>query len=377
MLLRSRLAVVPALLFVVGFCPVGRSTAQEAGIVNRVLNSWHAREERLKSFHVAWQSKDQPRGDIWMDGKRYRVEMTAPPERAWARWWQAFDGVVTRYYYQGRSGDVFVGDPGAERWRLTQFPILLFARPFSGYGFDPSPAKWRVVGENAIIDNQHCVKLETRHGRFNEAETVWADPAREDLIVGWERRQFRGSTTLVTIGYRHDEKQGWLPTRWTETRTRPRMSRPSDETIVVCSTNERLPDAIFAPGFPPETTVLDRQTLERNFISKTGSKTTIAKFDSEETLKIAQALDQTVDFTIDPEPMKLAFEFIAQRYLIKVVIDPAVARAGVDTSMNVRTNDAGIKLKELMLVLLKQAPKPLTYKVENGVLTILPALTKG
>jgi beta-lactamase regulating signal transducer with metallopeptidase domain len=347
---------------------IANEVTHEGAVIKRVLDHWQAQEERFKSFHAAWESEDHPRGDFWMDGKRYRVEMTATPKRASESWWQAFDGLVTRSYYQGRSGDISVGDIPIQRGGLP----LLFARPFSVHGFNSSPTKWRIVSENAVISNHHCVKLETTHGEFKD--TVWADPSREDLIVGWERQHAPGPTTLITFDYRRDAKQGWLPTAWTEAQTWGALRGMSEKTNLACSINESIPNETFAPAFPPETTLLDTRTLERYRISTTGAKVPIEKFDSPETLKIAKCLEQPVDFAISPEPMKDVFEFIAARYQIKVVIDPAVEHAGVDTHREMEwATPPGLKLKDMLTALLKKAPKPLVYRVENGVLTILPA----
>jgi beta-lactamase regulating signal transducer with metallopeptidase domain len=347
------------------------AAANEATVIKRVLDHWRAREERSKSLHITWESKQHPRAELWMKGNAYRVEVAKFMDRG--GFWQAFDGAATRFYEaRDRTGEISAGSLGIGRFGPRLFPILFFARPFSQSGFDPSPAKWRLVGENAIINNLHCVKLATTRNGFDES--LWVDPARDDFIVGWELLVGRsGSSTLVTIGYRRDEKHGWLPTRWTETQTWPQQTRSTEETIVGCSIDEPIPNEIFAPAFPPESTVLDTRTLERYRLSKTGAKVTIAKFDSPETLKIVKSLEQPVDFTIDPEPMKDAFEFIATRYQIKIVIDPAVARAGVDTAMEVQNDTPGIKLKDVIPALLKQAPNPLVYRVENGALTILPA----
>jgi beta-lactamase regulating signal transducer with metallopeptidase domain len=341
-----------------------------AAVIKRVLDHMRAREEGIKTFHVAWESKDYPHEDLWMKGNAYRVAVAKVLNRG--GWWRAFDGAATRAYEgRDRTGDISAGNQAIKQV-AGFFPILAFARPFSNYGFDPSPAKWQVLGENAILNNVHCVKLKTTRSH-SDPQTIWVDPARDDLIVGWEISLGGGRwSTFVTIDYRRDERHGWVPTRWTETYT-PQRIMSTKKTIVDCSINEPIPDEIFAPTFPPETTVLDTRTLERYRISKTGAKVPIAKFDSPETLKIVQSLEQPVDFTIEPEPMKDAFGFIASRYQIKIVIDRAVEHAGVDSSMEVQVNKPGIKLKDVITALLKQAPKLLVYRVENGVLTILPA----
>jgi beta-lactamase regulating signal transducer with metallopeptidase domain len=344
----------------------------DAAVIKRVLDHWRSREEGTKKLHLTWECKDHPRADVWMKGKLYRVEIAGTANRD-GRWWHAFDGSVTRAYDGwNRTGDISAGDLGIEQMGPALFPILLFARPFSKCGFDSSPAKWRLVSEDATLNNVQCVKLATK--RKGSDETLWVDPARDDLIVGWDIRLDGGRySTLVTIDYRRDASRGWVPTRWTEQRTSPRSAISTEETIVGCSIAEPIPNDVFAPAFPPETTVLDTRNLEGYRISNTGEKVPIAKVDSPETVKIAKALEQPVDFTIDPQPMREALDDIALRYKFTIVIHPAVAHAGVDSSMEVQLNKPGLKLKDMITSLLIQANKPLVYRVENGVLTILPA----
>ena len=230
--------------------PKPGDAARQSALINRVIDHLRVREERIESLHVTWESRSQPRVDLWIEGTaRYRVDLRSAPDDAVRR--QAFDGETTRFYdATERRGDITAGDPGPVGVRL--FPIWLLVKPLSRYGLEPSPAKWQVVGEKAIIDNLHCVKLQTTHQR--RRETIWIDPARDDLIVAWELHR-RRSDTLVTIGYRRDKKLGWVPERWTE--TTPGRSRATETKIVDYSINESAPRELFAPPFPPETTVLD------------------------------------------------------------------------------------------------------------------------
>jgi hypothetical protein len=86
---------------------------------------------------------------------------------------------------------------------------------------------------------------------------------------------------------------------------------------------------------------------------------------------IEEALDQTVDFTIEPEPLKDAIDFIAQRYHIPILLNTKVLEdASIDTSAEVKMPYAGMKLRDLLKLLLEQGSQPLSYAIEDGILRI-------
>jgi len=63
--------------------------------------------------------------------------------------------------------------------------------------------------------------------------------------------------------------------------------------------------------------------------------------------RISEALDQTVEFNIDPEPLKDAIDFIAQRYQIPIILDAkALEDASIDTSTEVKLPYSGMKLRK-------------------------------
>ena len=87
--------------------------------------------------------------------------------------------------------------------------------------------------------------------------------------------------------------------------------------------------------------------------------------------RISEALDQTVDFTIEPEPLKDAIDFIAQRYGIPILLDTKVLEdASVDTSAEVKLPYNGMKLRNGLKLLLEQGSQPLTYIIEDEVMKI-------
>ena len=95
------------------------------------------------------------------------------------------------------------------------------------------------------------------------------------------------------------------------------------------------------------------------------------RVESKTEARISEALDQTVDFTIDPEPLKDAIEFIAQRYQIPILLDAKTLEdASIDTSTEVKMPVTNIKLRNMLKLLLEQLPQPLTYVIEDEVMKI-------
>jgi hypothetical protein len=87
--------------------------------------------------------------------------------------------------------------------------------------------------------------------------------------------------------------------------------------------------------------------------------------------RIHDALHQPVDFTIDPQSLKDALDFIAARYQIPILIDQkALEDANVDTTTEVKLSAPGITLHDAFQLLLGQLSSPLNYDVIHGVLMI-------
>jgi len=91
------------------------------------------------------------------------------------------------------------------------------------------------------------------------------------------------------------------------------------------------------------------------------------KLESPKARAIREALEMQVDFTIEPQSLKDALEFVAARYQIKIVIDASVA-----SKTDVHGSVPGIRLRSLLSILLEQLPKPTGFKIEDDVLKIYP-----
>jgi hypothetical protein len=87
--------------------------------------------------------------------------------------------------------------------------------------------------------------------------------------------------------------------------------------------------------------------------------------------RIEAALEANTDFSIEPEPLKDALEFIAQRYQIPILLDTKTLEdASIDTSWEVRLAVPGLKLRQMLTILLEQHPQPLGFDIQDGVLRI-------
>jgi phage terminase Nu1 subunit (DNA packaging protein) len=87
--------------------------------------------------------------------------------------------------------------------------------------------------------------------------------------------------------------------------------------------------------------------------------------------RIVEALAQPVEFNIEPQALKEALEFIANRYQIPILIDQkAIEDANIDLSSEVKLNVPGITLHDLFHWLFAQMNQPMGYEVRNGALMI-------
>jgi hypothetical protein len=381
----------------------GPVSSTDESILDRVVEHWRSREARIKAIHAVWESrvtnvrvraKSSPyQQEFWIDENgRYRLndwslETAEPKDSKPARSRLSGRKPVSQYSFDGTTGRTMTGDPpqgvvgkpGRYACPVCAIsPVLLALRPQSRDGFGVPWKLLNVVSLNAIIGSTHCIKMHEKCSPIKLNQTwlianFWVDPARDDVIVAWELLLRDRVQEFVTIDYRRDAKYGWVPTGWTQSNPPDSGDPRVEHTVTHLAINESIAEPTFTLEFRAGTDVLDWTIFERYTIANDGSKQIIQKWDSAKSVEIGLALEQTVDFVIAPEPLKDALEYIAQRYAIKIVIDPAVIRAGVNPAMEVKVIAPGVKLRDVLAALLKQAPKPLAYRVEHGVLTILPA----
>jgi hypothetical protein len=357
--------------------------ADPSPVIKRIQANWQARHEKIQTFHMAWNfwgsrlgtaSKPDSQTEVWVERDlRHRVVNSAPLDRVASI--SAFDGMRRREWNaQTRQGEIFNG----EQWdALNNWSTRIWLTALDPMGCDfiaaPSPP-FRVLQDNAVIGNRHCVKLE-RHIEAASwpshiVETIWVDPQRDDVIAGWERRSPEASFFFVAIEYVRDPHYGWLPAHWDHSTAATSASATTTKLTI----NERFPIETFRLLFPPGTTVNDRGLAARYEIAANGSQTNVQPYYPAEIETIYDCLREKTDFLIDAEPLKDALEFIAKRYHMKTAIDAEAVRRGlIDPLVEVKTARRGIKLSELLDLLLKQSPKPLKYEIRSDVVTVISA----
>lgn len=92
---------------------------------------------------------------------------------------------------------------------------------------------------------------------------------------------------------------------------------------------------------------------------------TLPKTASAKERKIQETLEMPVDFTVEPQSLKDALEFIAARYQIRIGID-----GRIDSTSEVKAGCPGIKLRSLLTILLERCPGELEFKIEDDALKI-------
>jgi hypothetical protein len=140
------------------------------------------------------------------------------------------------------------------------------------------------------------------------------------------------------------------------------------------------PAALFAQEAPKKAQPPDTQPATPHSTSQpaikpsTGGPTAIEhplSSDVGQQPKIEAALDSTVDFTFEPQPLKDAVDFVAQRYRMPIIMDAkALEDASIDTSTEVKLNVQGLKLRQALVLLFQQMPTPLGFEIRDGVLWV-------
>jgi beta-lactamase regulating signal transducer with metallopeptidase domain len=295
-------------------------SAAKTATLEKVLAAWKARQERIKSFYFAWSLRvalpkgyqfvpegyqfpfagglvGVRKGDVALDTAK-DVEFTAPLSEWSGDGLDRLRSDFTNFLYSGdgwkeirrarltRNGilhsRLLVPAQSAEApkiaiWRKAPFqhpsnrlgsgdlfagpqidlaPLRLALRP-TATASDWSPENCRVLSEDTLVGNVHCIKLQM--DKVDHSERCSVDPKRDYSIVRWERRQ----DELAPLDFAIDVQQGpdheWLPRRWSWRISADPASRAAsfEATVTRRMINKKLPDATFAADHPPGTRVYD------------------------------------------------------------------------------------------------------------------------
>jgi beta-lactamase regulating signal transducer with metallopeptidase domain len=295
--------------------------AAKSRTLRKVFAAWEAREDRIKSFYFAWNLRvalpkgyqfvperyqfpfagglaGVRKGDAALDNAK-DVEFTAPqsewsgdgPDRLRSDFtdflYSRVDGwkeiqrsrltqngiLYSRLLVPAHSAEapkiaiwrkVPVKHP-SNQWGSFGFfeeseidltPLRLALRPTTTAS-DWSPENCRVLSEDALLDNVHCIMLQM--DKVDHSERCWVDPHRDYSVVRWQRRQ----NELAALDFAIDVQQGpdgeWLPQRWSwRLSAAPAAPAASFEaTATRRMINKKLPATTFVADYPRGTRVYD------------------------------------------------------------------------------------------------------------------------
>ena len=287
--------------------------AAELVVRKRILANWRARQDRIKSFYVAWKPGPNDRMPKWAraglagvhrlwvasDG-RYREEFpkfTFGWPEVFGRQEQACDGKSLRTLWtplklarsngtlENPSANWFpsrtaqaIKDRSDRKQNFAEDAELLAFRPLQSLYGDWTLENSHVTSQNAIVGHGHYVKIE-KDTKSYFVEACWVDPRRDDLVVHFQRAFRAGTEEWTSLKYKQDPRHGWVPTGWqSESRVinEQRMRKSMDEVVVTeCKINADFPLGTFQIKFPAGTIVRDIDAQREYFVRHDGSQRTI------------------------------------------------------------------------------------------------------
>lgn len=122
--------------------------------------------------------------------------------------------------------------------------------------------------------------------------------------------------------------------------------------------------ATSAPRSPAKAALTPAAVTERPLLSSDVDQDKM-------TTRIEQALDQPVDFSLDPQPLQEAMDWISKRYNIPIILDKkALEEASIEPTAEVKMDVPGIPLRDMLRLLLNQLPQPLVFEIHDDILGI-------
>ena len=228
-----------------------------------------------------------------------------------------------------------------------------------------NPEQFRLVTQEAIVNGLHCTKVRCSRGSF------WLDARQGDALVFWDLDGFESLTPPLSLRYQIDKLNGQTVTGWTESNN---DGTDAVSTVKTLEVNKEFAAETFQIPFPPGTAVAvdDGATQEEYIVKPDGTNGAIFNLNSISPL-VRRTLLQRTEFTVEPEPLRDAIQFIRQRYAIAIAMDEASFRnAKIDPSLEVQSDTVGIRLWELLAWLSIQCPRHFGIFEENGRLLLKP-----
>lgn len=182
----------------------------------------------------------------------------------------AFDGNEARMIHKASIVDYLEGTIFVEKWNPYAIdtvikPILLAFRPLSPGMYRQSPLRFRIRQRSVELDGVECVLVEYPPEEGSELrDEYWLDPAHGYRAIRYQ--SYAGLTqpsTRLDIEYADDPDVGWVPIRWSETRT-GMISGTSLTNVAKYEINPEIPDEEFTLEFPIGTHVTDNRLYPKD-----------------------------------------------------------------------------------------------------------------
>jgi hypothetical protein len=282
--------------------PAPAQAAHDGAVLDRIFANWKTRHDRVHSLHFTWDCRmtckkgawdpSSNRGDrldrdqefnqfglrLWIEGDNHLCFVATPTFKVPQAKVEDTGRIVRRHVSVDQTASSLFVDPVYEtgspprvvvfapygsvhRISVAQLPEV---RPLV-WAFRPRqlPLPWmreqcHLVEDDVSADEGHSVKLK----RIVEPSAVnarrreflcWISPARDDVVV--HERVESQNRIDVSIRYKKDQTNGWIPWEWSE--------EIDGETLIECkvtryAVNEKIDPAVFSQQFPAGTLVNDR-----------------------------------------------------------------------------------------------------------------------
>jgi hypothetical protein len=369
-------------------------SAAASPLVDRILRSWKAREDRTKTLHCLWDTAEvrngkpvergalvAAQGECWIGrDNRCRFQMTTErvvgPKGGNERKHQAtaYDGRVN-FILDWKEPSTLPrrGKIWEFKGRLNLFshemrPLDWVYRPSLTVNLNPE--QFHLVTQDAIVNGLRYTKLRGSN-KFGRPGSFWFDPRQDDALVYWESNGSETNKLPLSLRYMADKANGPTLAGWTVLQDDGSDAIAKVKTLEV---NKERPAETFRLAFPPGTAVAvnDGPTQEASIVKPDGTKRPIFNLNSISP-RLRGVLMQRVDFSVEPQPLRDAIEFIRVRYGMALAIDEASFRAAkIDPSQEVEDDTAGNRLWEVLTWLSAQCPRPFGIFEQNGGLLLKP-----
>jgi hypothetical protein len=363
--------------------------------VDRILQSWKAREDRTKTVHCVWDSQEVRNGksdrqpalvgsqsECWIgrDNQcRFQTNTErrgGPTGREKMHLSTAFDG---RVFFSLNWTKPSKLPPRGKIWNFGKRHVgfLTGAMMPLDWAYRPSlraslsPERFRLVTEDAIVNGLRCTKLRGYDKKGWSLGSFWFDPRQGDALVFWDLAGAESLTMPLSLRYQLDKSSGPVVASWTMSQDDGSNAISTVKTLEI---NKELPAETFQISFPPGTAVAvdDGATQEAYIVKPDGTKRAIFNLNSVSP-RLRKILIQTTDFTVEPEPLRDAIDFLHNRYAIAITMDRASFKnAKIDPSLEVQSDTAGIRFWEVLAWFSAQCPRPFGIFEQNGSLLLKP-----